>query len=665
MKFEKTKRLFGVTAMVLILGLGYPSIGWTGYSILHNFEGPPTDGRSPSGSLAQDSTYLYGMTSQGGYAPDYTGGYGALFRVNKDGTNYTILHSFGDGSVVNDGLGPEVDLILSGSTLYGVTTAGGSNGGGTIFKINTDGSGYTTLHSFGGYNDDGHFYYEHMPRSLTLSGSTLYGMTQEGGSSAKGVIFRVNTDGGGYTILHTFGDGTVPNDGAFPMGNLTLSGPALYGMTPQGGINLGVIFKINTDGCGYSILHWFHDETVANDGAFPYGGLTLSGSALYGMTLYGGYGGGTIFKINTDGSDYAILHKFGDGTVSNDVGGPLGNLTLSGSTLYGMTANIANGGLGVIFKVNTDGAGYTILHLFHDGTVANDGTFPCGSLAVSGSTLYGMTAGGGPPRSDTTYGYGIIFSLTIDPPPWTLYDDFNSGLIDPEKWIGSDSGSLLRERAMLISSKRLNLLERSYGSLDSNEGASAADVKLTFANSPKVMGIKALVKPTAFEVSGCSANTTCTSADASLLGYFFNTNPQGNGSRKNDVFASVGVVRDSKSKDAENTGTIAAKVGQCQDDACGTVTYLYSKTLGKLTKGSSAVLSVEWDAANHKFLFKRDSKSLNYSYNPTTYPDESPPAYNNKSLAVSSAVANCQSSPRPTAFMNTFFDNVYIKALTP
>ena len=128
------------------------------------------------------------------------------------------------------------------------------------------------------------------------------------------------------------------------------------------------------------------------------------------------------------------------------------------------------------------------------------------------------------------------------------------------------------------------MLERSYGALDSNEGA-PANLKLTFANSPKIMGIKALVKPTAFEATGCTTNTTSTSTDTSLIGYFFNTDPQGNGSRKNDVFASIGVVRDAKSKDPANTATVGAKVGQCQDEACTAVTYLYSKTLAKIKRG--------------------------------------------------------------------------------
>ena len=39
-------------------------------------------------------------------------------------------------------------LILSGNTLYGTARSGGSSGNGTVFALNTDGTGFTNLHSF-------------------------------------------------------------------------------------------------------------------------------------------------------------------------------------------------------------------------------------------------------------------------------------------------------------------------------------------------------------------------------------------------------------------------------------------------------------------------------------------------------------------------------------
>ena len=73
------------------------------------------------------------------------------------------------------------------------------------------------------------------------------------------------------------------------------------------------------------------------DGAVPSGGLTLSGTTLYGTTTGGGRGFlGSIFSVGTDGSDYQDLFSFTSGTDNGLE--PAGNLTLSGTTLYGTVA---------------------------------------------------------------------------------------------------------------------------------------------------------------------------------------------------------------------------------------------------------------------------------------------------------------------------------------
>jgi uncharacterized repeat protein (TIGR03803 family) len=117
-------------------------------------------------------------------------------------------------------------------------------------------------------------------------------MTARGGSSDVGTIFKINTDGTGFTLLHEFSG----SDGAYPgSGGLTLEGSTLYGTTAEGGSNdRGTVFQINTDGTGFTLLH----EFSGSDGAWPHGSLTLDGATLYGMTLYGGsFGSGTVFSI--------------------------------------------------------------------------------------------------------------------------------------------------------------------------------------------------------------------------------------------------------------------------------------------------------------------------------------------------------------------------------
>ena len=125
-------------------------------------------------------------------------------------------------------------------SLYGMTFSGGSAGKGVVFRVGTDGTGYTVLHAFVGGSADG----DEPEGGLLLVGSTLYGMTQLGGTDALGTIFGINTDGSDFSIVHSFAGG--PGDGASPLsGDLIYSDSTLYGMTLRGGSNnLGVVFSL-------------------------------------------------------------------------------------------------------------------------------------------------------------------------------------------------------------------------------------------------------------------------------------------------------------------------------------------------------------------------------------------------------------------------------------
>src|SRR6266516_3110727 len=207
---------------------------------------------------------------------------GLMLAGRLSAQTFTVLHSFTAGSTNSSGVytnideaGPSCGLILSGNTLYGTAEAGGSSGTGTAFKVNIDGTDFTTLYSFTGDSDGGRPY-----AGLILCGNTLYGTAECGGAfPGNGTVFALNTDGTAFTTLHTFTAviNSYPptpynnSDGANPYAGLILSGNALYGTARFGGgldnPNNGMIFKVNTDGTGFVTLHAF---TGGSDGAYPY-----------------------------------------------------------------------------------------------------------------------------------------------------------------------------------------------------------------------------------------------------------------------------------------------------------------------------------------------------------------------------------------------------------
>src|ERR1041385_4621323 len=83
--------------------------------------------------------------------------FGLMLAGRVTAQTFTTLHSFTAliNSTNSDGRYPEAPLVLSGNILYGTATYGGSSGQGTVFAINTDGTGFNVLHSFPDFDSDG------------------------------------------------------------------------------------------------------------------------------------------------------------------------------------------------------------------------------------------------------------------------------------------------------------------------------------------------------------------------------------------------------------------------------------------------------------------------------------------------------------------------------
>ncbi len=418
------------------------------YQKLLDFDG--TNGKGPYGTFVSDGTYLYAMTWQGG-ANDL----GKIFRILPDGTGYQSLMDFAGAS---NGSLPAATLYINGSRLFGMTSAGGANGVGTVFGINTNGAGYTKLHDFAAGANGREPY-----GALISDGTYLYGLTYFGGANDLGTAFRLMPDGTNFSKLMDF---AVISTGSHPYTNLTLSGSYLYGLAPEGGgfsaSNKGTLFKVKTDGTGltkllnflgasngstpngsllsigpylygttsaggasgngtlfkYEIYEPFTkllDFTGPVNGLVPYGSLYSDGTFLYGMTEEGGVNNlGTIFKVKPDGTEYSKLLDFAGATNGS---GPFGSLISDGIFLYGMTYSGGTSNVGTIFKIMPDGTGYMKLHEF--SALAN-GVYPESDLYYVGGWLYGMTPSGGANNR------GTFFKIMPDGTGYQKLSDFGA-----------------------------------------------------------------------------------------------------------------------------------------------------------------------------------------------------------------------------------------------
>jgi uncharacterized repeat protein (TIGR03803 family) len=359
------------------------------YTVLYELGGK--HGIFPAAGLIEDEKgNFYSTTENGGTSNGCVDGCGTVFKLDKTGKE-TVLYSFTGGA---DGAIPIAGLIRDeAGNLYGTTDGGGASGNGTVFKLDANGK-ETVLHSFAGGADGAD---PHAGLIRDAAGN-LYSVTVGGGTSNRGTVFKLDTNGQ-ETVLYTFTGGA---DGGFPEDRLIRDAAGnLYGMTEAGGnSNLGTVFKVDPQ----------NNETVSYsfggqpDGANPFAGLIRDTQGnLYGTTFQGGTGCGIVFKLDTNGTE-TVLYSF---TGEADGCNPAARLVRDAAgNLYGTT--VVGGG---VFELDESGT-LTVLHQFTGGT---DGGTPLGPLLRDAAgDLYGTTSEGG--RLLCTGGHragcGVVFKLT-------------------------------------------------------------------------------------------------------------------------------------------------------------------------------------------------------------------------------------------------------------
>ncbi|MEX6687057.1 Ig-like domain-containing protein [Danxiaibacter flavus] len=350
-------------------------------------------GKTPNGDLLKGNDgNFYGMTSTGG---TFSGG--TIFRMTPVG-EITILRQL---NPAQDGSSPNGELIKgTDGFLYGVTSAGGTNSYGTIFKISTDGSVFTVLRHFAyatdGANPKGHL--------VQAKDGNFYGLTYGGGANGYGTIFKI-TPAGAFTLLRSLNKTT---DGGNSYGSLTEGKDGnLYGLTYWGGTyNYGTIFKIAPSGASFAVVRHLNSAT---DGGYPQSDLIVGSDGNFYGNCYGGgtYGNGTIFKLTTAGV-YTVLRHLAS---SKDGGVPYGNLMQNtDGFLYGLNRTGGLNTAGTVYKISTTGT-YTVLHSF---VATTEGTTANGGLARGDDgNLYGMTSTAGPGLFGTAFKVTTAGALTV------------------------------------------------------------------------------------------------------------------------------------------------------------------------------------------------------------------------------------------------------------
>jgi uncharacterized repeat protein (TIGR03803 family) len=423
-KRNLVKTIFNPLLLVTALFLNATNASALVFSNLYNFSADNVNDSNPASIVITNNDgansagfVLLGDTIYGTAGGGGSNGFGTAFRVNTDGTHFTNLFTFNRGTFDpatvtypdSTGANPNPGLILISNTLYGTTFSGGVNDAGSVFKINTDGSGFALLHAFNFTDGQG------PSAGFALYSNVLYSTAVGGGTNQDGTIFKINLSDLSFATVYEF------TNQINPYGGVVVSSNTIYGFGEYGGPSLnGIVYRVGINGGGYRDLFDFDGTNAGSSYATP----RLSGNTLFGASFQGGAnGGGNVFRINTDGLEYTNLYSFRRQGGANTTGANLydfSGLLVSGNTIYGTSSVSGIGGGGTVFQMNTDGTGFNVLHSFQ----GSDGGQP-EAVLLSGGTLYGAAVVG---IQGISTGVGGIFALVLQP-TLTLSLDNNRAIL--------------------------------------------------------------------------------------------------------------------------------------------------------------------------------------------------------------------------------------------
>lgn len=194
-------------------------------TLLHDFR--ITDPTAPTVVINDDAGKIFGLSNNGGKFSR-----GAIFSMDYDGSNLQVIYSIANGEDINKNylrLGPDGKLYVVGkSNLYSM------NKDGSQFKI------AATVPLSSGILDD----------FKIDDNGWVYGYYNDGTSDIQRLLYRMQTDGSSFKVMHNFGN---PSDGD-RLKIFTTAGSRIYGLYTG---SSGFFYSLKLDGSDYRIDYNF------------------------------------------------------------------------------------------------------------------------------------------------------------------------------------------------------------------------------------------------------------------------------------------------------------------------------------------------------------------------------------------------------------------------
>ncbi len=251
---------------------------WT-ETVLHPFTGGTQDGGGTTyGPLVFDRAgNMYGTTVGGGAS-----GVGTVYEISPSSGGWVekVIYSFQNDP---DGSQPESGLVFDNAgNLYGTTTSGGIDGGGTVFELTPNGSSWTesVLYRFPSDSPDnspfagvtldaaGNVYF-----AGGRGGITVYELSPSGGGWTSQALYQLGALWGPYESMNFDSTGNL-------LGTVNQGNPEVFRLTPSSG-------------------QWTVTGFTGHDGGGSLSNaIQDAGGNIYATSSVGGANGnGTVFQI--------------------------------------------------------------------------------------------------------------------------------------------------------------------------------------------------------------------------------------------------------------------------------------------------------------------------------------------------------------------------------
>ncbi len=360
-------------------------------------------------------------------------GAGEIFKLNSNGTNFEIVHTF---SFENQEGQIPLGISKFGNSLVGTTVAGGSNGGGTLYSLDTSNEQLTYLHDFDfessapisppidydgkywgittnqgviysiDYNGE-NFIVENNEEMATANGrftqvnDKFYFLTENSGRNSFGSFLEFDPVNNTRTSLYDLGG---ENAICWPTRSLIAIDDMLYGMTASGGLGYGGIFSIDPKSNQSTLLYSFREKLISANNGLIYSDGNLIGTALYSSSEGDD---GILFSFNPVDNSFTKLYGF-DAAMG---AAPVFELIPYSGKLYGVTHSEGETNDGVLFRIDPNGQNYEVLHQF---------TAQVNRILIAENKVYGAS------RNEGEDFVGYLFSFDLTENTFDVLIDFST-----------------------------------------------------------------------------------------------------------------------------------------------------------------------------------------------------------------------------------------------